>query len=119
MKAHTWPAGSYRTYGGSGSDQGVLGSCLDSLGKLHAALDEGEGRRRPAERTLVRDGGFWSPQLELDLDITDYYSLISLPLGHTAAEAALVFAAGHGAMKKLSGRLAEVRAARTRRSEEH
>ena len=104
----------YRTYGGNGSDQGVLGSCLDSLGKLHVALDEGEGRRRPAERTLVRDGGFWSPQLELDLDVTGYYSLISLPLGHKAAESALVFAAGHGAMKKLSGRLAEVRAARTR-----
>lgn len=106
----------YRTYGGNGSDQGVLGSCLDSLGKLHAALDEGEGRRRPAERTLVRDGGFWSPQLELELEVTGYYSLISLPLGHKAAESALVFAAGHGAMKKLSGKLSEVRAARTRSS---
>lgn len=106
----------YRTYGGNGSDQGVLASCLDSLGKLHAALDEGEGRRRPAERTLVRDGGFWSPQLELELEVTGYYSLISLPLGHKAAESALVFAAGHGAMKKLSGKLSEVRAARTRSS---
>ena len=104
----------YRTYGGNGSDQAVLASCLAGLCKLHTALDEGEGRRRPAERTLVRDGGFWSPQLELELDITGYYSLISLPLGHKAAESALVFAAGHGAMKKLSGKLAEVRAARTR-----
>lgn len=104
----------YRTYGGNGSDQAVLASCLEGLCKLHSALDEGEGRRRPAERTLVRDGGFWSPQIELDLDITGYYSLISLPLGHKAAESALVFAAGHGAMKKLSGKLAEVRAARTR-----
>lgn len=104
----------YRTYSGNGSDQGVLSNCLESLGKLHAALDEGEGRRRPAERTLVRDGGFWSPQIELELDATGYRSLISLPLSHKAAESALVFAAGHGAMKKLSGKLTEVRAARTR-----
>jgi len=104
----------YRTYGGNSSDQGVLASCLEALGKLHGALDEGEERRRPAERTLVRDGGFWSPQLELELDITGYYSLISLPLGHKAAQSALMFAAAQGAMKKLSGRLAGVRAARTR-----
>src|SRR5216683_7168969 len=104
----------YRTYAGNGSDQEVLGDCLDGLSKLHDALDEGEGRRRPAERTLVRDGGFWSPQLELDLDFIGYYSLISLPLGHKAAESALAFAAGRGAMKKLSGKYAGVRAARTR-----
>jgi transposase len=104
----------YRTYSGNGSDQGVLEACLDGLGKLHQALDAGEGRRRPAERTLVRDGGFWSPQLELSLDTIGYYSLISLPMGHKAAEAALAFAAGRGAMKKLSGNLADVRAARTR-----
>lgn len=104
----------YRTYSGNGSDQGVLQGCLDGLGKLHDALDQGEGRKRAAQRTLVRDGGFWSPQLELDLDITGYYSLISLPLGHHAAESALVFAAKRGAMKKLSGDLADVRAARTR-----
>ena len=104
----------YRTYGGNGSDQEVLGDCLDGLRKLHDALDEGEGRLRPAERTLVRDGGFWSPQLELDLDVAGYYSLISLPMSHNAAESALVFAAGRGAMKKLSGDYADVRAARTR-----
>ena len=104
----------YRTYAGNASDQGVLEACLDGLGKLHEALDAGEGRRRPAERTLVRDGGFWSPQLELSLDKIGYYSLISLPLGHNAAEAALAFAAGRGAMKKLSGKLSDVRAARTR-----
>jgi hypothetical protein len=46
------------------------------------------------------------------LDVVGYYSLISLPLGHKAAEAALVFAAGRGAMKKLSGGLVDVRAAR-------
>lgn len=104
----------YRTYGGNGSDQGVLEECLNGLAQLHSALDEGEGRRRPGERTLVRDGGFWSPQLELELDIAGYYSLISLPLGHKAAEAALTFAGGRGAMKKLSGSLIDVRAARTR-----
>jgi transposase len=104
----------YRTYAGNGSDQGVLESCLTGLGELHDALDQGEGRSRPAERTLVRDGGFWSPQLELDLDVAGYYSLISLPLSHNASEAALVFAARRGATKKLSGDLADVRAARTR-----
>lgn len=104
----------YRTYGGNGSDQGVLESCLTGLRELHSALDAGERRRRPAERTLVRDGGFWSPQLELDLDIAGYYSLISLPLGHNAAEAALGFAADRRVMKKLSGDLGDVRAARTR-----
>lgn len=104
----------YRTYAGNGSDQGVLETCLDGLSKLHDALDEGEGRREPGERTLVRDGGFWSPQLELSLDVVGYYSLISLPMGHRAAEDALAFAAGSGVMKKLSGALEEVRATRLR-----
>lgn len=104
----------YRTYAGNGSDQEVLENCLDGLGKLHDALDAGEGRRRPATRTLVRDGGFWSPQLELSLDVAGYFSLISLPLSHAAAEAALAFAAKPGAMKRLTGKLADVRAARTR-----
>ena len=104
----------YRTYAGNGSDQEVLGDCLDGLSKLHDALDEGEGRKRPAERTVVRDGGFWSPQLEFDLDFIGYYSLISLPLSHKAADAALSFAAGRGAMKKLTGKYGDVRAARTR-----
>jgi transposase len=104
----------YRTYAGNGSDQGVLESCLDGLGALHDALDEGEGRTRPAERTLVRDGGFWSEQLELELDLVGYYSLISLPLGHRASEHALEQAAKRGAMKPLSGKLKDVRAARIR-----
>src|SRR3990172_213189 len=95
----------YRTYAGNGSDQGVLEACLTGLGELHDALDAGERRRRPAERTLVRDGGFWSPQLELDLDVAGYYSLISLPLGHAAAEQALQMAARRGAMKWLTGKL--------------
>lgn len=104
----------YRTYAGNGSDQGVLESCLEGLGELHDALDAGERRAQPASRTLVRDGGFWSPQLELNLDLVGYYSVISLPLSHAAAESALLFAAGRGAMKKLAGDLADVRAARTR-----
>lgn len=104
----------YRTYAGNSSDQELLGNCLEGLGKLHDALDAGEGRRRPATRTLVRDGGFWSPQLELSLDVVGYYSVISLPLSHAAAEAALAFAAQSGAMKRLTGKLDDVRAARLR-----
>ena len=92
----------------------MLAACLGGLAQLHEALDSGEGRQRPAQRTLVRDGGFWSPQLELELDAAGYYSLISLPLGHKAAEQALQMAAQRGAMKPLSGKLSEVRAARMR-----
>lgn len=104
----------YRTYPGNGSDQAVLAACLVGLAQLHEALDSAEGRERPAQRTVVRDGGFWSPQLELDLDAAGYYSLISLPLGHKAAEEALQMAAQRGAMKPLSGKLSDVRAARMR-----
>jgi hypothetical protein len=106
----------YRTYPGNGSDQAVLAACLRGLAQLHEALDSGEGRERPAQRTVVRDGGFWSPQLELDLDAVGYSSLISLPLGHKAAEQALQMAALRGAMKPLSGKLSDVRAARVRTS---
>jgi hypothetical protein len=66
------------------------------------------------QRTLVRDGGSWSPQLELKLDEAGYYTLISLPLGHGAAEKALEFAAKPRAMKRLSGPYTNVRAARLR-----
>jgi hypothetical protein len=104
----------YRTYPGNGSDQAVLGSCLDALGKLHKALDEGERRNHPACRTLVRDGGSWSEQLELDLDMEGYYTLISLPLSHRASELALVHAARRGAMKLMGGKLGDMRAARLR-----
>jgi transposase len=104
----------YRSYAGNSSDQGVLASCLDALSKLHDALDEGEGRDRPAQRTLVRDGGCWSPQLELDLDLIGYYTLISLPLSHSAAAYALEQAAQPEAMKRLKGRYKDVRAARVR-----
>jgi transposase len=101
----------YRTYSGNSSDQAVLTSCLEGLKTLHQSLDDGEGREG-AQRTLVRDGGFWSPQLELDLDVAGYYSLISLPLGHAAAERALQMAAKRGAMKPLTGKLSKVRVAR-------
>src|SRR5216683_5825456 len=104
----------HRTYPGNGSDQAVLGSCLDGLGKLHDALDQAEQRTRPACRTLVRDGGSWSEQLELDPDVAGYYTLISLPLSHRASELALQHAARRGAMKPLGGTLGEVRAARLR-----
>jgi hypothetical protein len=104
----------YRPYGGNGADQGVLAACLTGLRELHEALDAGQDRGQPAQRTLVRDGGFWSPQLELDLDVAGYHSLISLPLGHRAAEQALQMAARRGAMKRLPGKLRQVRAARMR-----
>src|ERR1700675_4055755 len=104
----------YGTYPGNGWGQAGLAACLGGLAQLHGALDSGEARARPAQRTLVRDGGFWSPQLELDLDTAGYYSLISLPLGHKAAEEALQMAAQRGAMKSLTGKLSDVRAARIR-----
>jgi transposase len=104
----------HRTYPGNGSDQTVLGECLNALGKLHDALDDGDMRTRPACRTLVRDGGSWSEQLELDLDVAGYYTLISLPLSHSAAQLALEHAARRGAMKRLGGDLDDVRAARLR-----
>jgi hypothetical protein len=104
----------HRTYPGNGSDQAVLGSCLSALGKLHDVLDKAEQRTHPACRTLVRDGGSWSEQLELDLDVAGYYTLISLPLSHRASELALEQAARRGAMKPVGGKLAEVRATRLR-----
>src|SRR6266581_5125365 len=104
----------HRTYPGNGSDQAVLSSCLAGLGKLHDALDNAERRSRPACRTLVRDGGSWSEQLELDLGSEGYHTIISLPLSHTASQLALEHAASRGAMKRLGGKLGDVRAARLR-----
>jgi hypothetical protein len=104
----------HHTYPGNGSDQAVLGVCLAALGQLHDALDDGEPRTRCACRTLVRDGGSWSEQLELELDLEGYYTLISLPLSHSASQLALEQAARRGAMKRLGGKLGEVRAARLR-----
>lgn len=104
----------HRTYPGNGSDQAVLGDCLDALGKLHDALDDAEQRSRTGCRTLVRDGGSWSEQLELDLDVEGYGTLISLPLSHGASELALAHAARWGAMQRMGGKLGDVRAARLR-----
>jgi transposase len=104
----------HRTYPGNGSDQSVLDSCLHALGELHDALNEAEQRSPAASRTLVRDGGSWSEQLELDLDVEGYYTLISLPLSHRASELALQRAAQRGSMKRIGGKLGDVRAARLR-----
>lgn len=104
----------HRTYPGNGSDQTVLASCMNALGKLHDVLDSAEQRTRPACRTVVRDGGSWSEQLELDFDAAGYYTLISLPLSHGASALALEHAARRGVMKRLGGKLSEVRAARLR-----
>lgn len=104
----------HRTYPGNGSDQAVLAACLEALGKLHEALNAGAEGGRPVCRTLVRDGGSWSEQLELDLDVEGYATLISLPLSHRASEWALERATRRGAMKALGGKLGAVRAARLR-----
>jgi len=92
----------------------VLGLCLEALGKLHEILNDAEQRTGPACRTLVRDGGSWSEQLELDLDVEGYYTLLSLPLSHSASQLALEHAARRGAMKRLGGKLGDMRAARLR-----
>jgi len=102
----------HRTYPGNGSDQAVLTSCLEALGDLHASLDDTDAPGRVGTRTLVRDGGSWSEQLELDLEEAGYHTVISLPLAHGASQEALAYAAQRGAMKRLTGRLREVRAAR-------
>jgi hypothetical protein len=104
----------HRTYAGNASDHRVLEDCLGGLEGLHDALDAGEGRTRPGARTLVRDGGSWGEQMELNLDFAGYYTITSLPLGTNAAEQALVHAATRGAMKALTGKLGGVRAARLR-----
>lgn len=104
----------HRTYPGNGSDQAVLGSCLDALGKLHDALNDAEQNGPPNCRTLVRDGGSWSEQLELDLEVEGYSTLISLPLSHGASELALAHAVRRGAMQRIGGKLGDVRAARLR-----
>jgi hypothetical protein len=104
----------HRTYAGNASDHTVLEACLAGLGRLHDALDDAEERTSPARRTLVRDGGSWGEQTELNLDSVGYFTIVGLPIGTNAAEAALQHAAGRGAMKPLVGRLAGVRAARLR-----
>lgn len=102
----------YRTYPGNSSDQEVLTSCLTGLAQLHDELDAAGGGPRRSGRTLVRDGGFWKEQLELELEAARYHSLISLPMSHTAANTALAYAAQRGHMQPLQDELADVRAAR-------
>jgi len=104
----------HRTYAGNASDHTVLGECMKDLATLHDTLDASEKKEKPAERTIVRDGGSWGEQLELDFDGAGYFTVVSLPLGTKAAEQALEFAATRGAMKKLAHPYGEVRAARTR-----
>jgi transposase len=102
----------HRTYPGNGSDQTVLTECLEGLRHLHERLDQATEQKRAGARTIVRDGGSWSPQLELDLHCVGYHTLISLPLCHSVAKEALDAAARRGAMKYLPGPLSDVRAAR-------
>jgi hypothetical protein len=104
----------HRVYPGNGSDQAVLATCLEALADLHASLDDTDGPPRTASRTLVRDGGSWSEQLELDLEEAGYHTVISLPLAHRAAQEALAHAAQPRAMARVGGRLGAVRAARLR-----
>ena len=104
----------HRTYPGNGSDQAVLEDCMGALGQLHDAMGEADGRGRQAQRTIVRDGGSWSEQLELSLDFEGYFTLLSLPTSHNAAKGALELAAQRGSMKALGGALSDVRAFRTR-----
>jgi hypothetical protein len=104
----------HRTYAGNASDHKVLEDCLDGLGRLHDVLNAAEDRTRPAQRTIVRDGGSWGEQMELSLDVAGYYTIVSLPLGTNAAAKALDHAARRGAMQPLSGPLRQVRAARIR-----
>ena len=51
----------------------VIDACLENLGHLHDALDQGEGRNQSVQRTLFRDGGFGSrrrkPLLDLGQDL--------------------------------------------------
>jgi transposase len=103
----------YRTYSGNSADHAVLTDCLEGVKALHESLDEAE-RRRQAQRTLVRDGGSWSPQVDLDVDGAGSDTLLAFPLGQTAAKEALQMAAQRGAMKRLTGKLTAVRAARMR-----
>jgi hypothetical protein len=86
---------------------------MAGLALLHDELDAAEEKKPGVkQRTMVRDGGFWSEQLELELGDAGYGSLISLPLAHSSSQEALAYAAGRGRMKPLSGALREVRAAR-------
>jgi transposase len=104
----------YRCFPGNSSDQAVLRDCLHGLHHLQDALDRTSPGKPVSSRLLVRDGGFWSPDMEVVLDVVGYGSLIALPMGHKAAEEALAHAATRGAMVALKAPGLQVRAARLR-----
>jgi hypothetical protein len=104
----------YRCFPGNQSDQAVLNDCLRGLHHLQDALDRAGPEPVVSSRLLVRDGGFWSPDLEVVLDVVGYGSLIALPMGHKAADEALAHATTRGAMRPLGGKWRQVRAARLR-----
>ena len=101
-------------YPGNESDQTVMQNTLDGLTDLHEALKSATPKRQnqSAQRTVVRDGGFWSEQLELELEDRNFGSIISLPMRHKAAQAALLEAAKPRAMRPLGGKLANTKACR-------
>ncbi len=97
----------HRTYAGNESDKTVLAATLGVLGQLHRELGSGD-------RTLVRDGGFYGEQLELDLGDRGYHSLTVLPLSSVVAREALAEASGK--LQPLEGKLQSILAFRTRRT---
>ena len=104
----------YRTYPGNGSDQAVLGACLGGLAQLHEALDRARGARgRRSVRWCATAGSgarnwssTWTPPATT--------ASSRCRSGTRRREEALQMAAQRGAMKPLSGKLSEVRAARMR-----
>lgn len=96
----------HKTYPGNESDQSLLTSCMEGLKKLRERMTE------QGEKTLVRDGGFWSEKLEKEIHEAGFGSIISMPLSHSMAEGALEYAAQKGRKKKLKVGQREVLAAR-------
>jgi len=104
MTSGTWSIPLFhRSYPGNESDKTVLNKSLRALAHLHDSF-------KPASRTVVRDGGFSGDQLELDLVQSGFHSLTALPLNHTLSREALLAAVGH--MRRLPGKLADIRAFR-------
>ena len=95
----------HRTYAGNESDKTVLTGALSALAQLHCELG---GK----DRTLVRDGGFAGEQLELAIGESGYHSVTVLPLSNIAAKEALAAAVGH--LRRLPGKLHDIKAHRSR-----
>jgi len=95
----------HRPYAGNESDKTVLADTLGTLARLHEALG-------PADRTVVRDGGFAGTQLELALGESGYHSVSVLALSAKTAREAL--AAAVGKIEPLPGKLRDVGAWRSR-----